>query len=82
MRLTYTSNHITDTILVDDSGRQLYSTSSSTFGGKTEVKKVEQMWSSNLATFHFTCVLPDTVTMNGKDSPVKTYIAKPSWYSR
>ena len=82
MLLTCTSNHITDTVFVDDSGRQLYATSTSTFGGKTDVMKLEQMWNKNLATLQFRCLLADTININGQELPAKSYAAKPAWWSR
>ena len=82
MLLTCTSNHITDTVFVDDSGRQLYATSTSTFGGKTDVMKLEQMWNKNLATLQFRCLLADTININGQGLPARSYAAKPAWWSR
>ncbi|KZV72469.1 hypothetical protein PENSPDRAFT_733526 [Peniophora sp. CONT] len=82
MRLSYTSNHITDTVLVDDSSRQLYATSSSTFGRKTEVMKFGTMWTSNLAVLRFHDWHSDTITMNGQKHRAKSYVTKPSWWSR
>ena len=82
MRLTYTSNHVSDTTLVDDSGHQLYATTSSTFGRKTEVMKFGNMWNSNIASFKFHNWGSDTITMNGKQHEAKAYVTKPSWWSR
>ncbi|VDC06090.1 unnamed protein product [Peniophora sp. CBMAI 1063] len=82
MRLIYTSRLITDTVLVDDSGHRLYATSTSTFGRQTEVMKSGHMWNSNLATLRFHRWRSDTITINGQKRTAKSYITKPSWWSR
>lgn len=82
MRLTYTSIFIADTLLVDDYGRQLYATTSSVFGRKTEVTKFGQTWTSNFATLRFHKWQSDNITVNGQRHRAKSYVTKPSWWSR
>lgn len=82
MRLIYTSSFITDTVLVDELNRRLYATSTSTFGRKTEVMKFGHMWNSNFASLHFHRWRSDTITIHGQKRTAKSYITKPSWWSR
>ncbi|VDC06091.1 unnamed protein product [Peniophora sp. CBMAI 1063] len=82
MRLSYTSHHITDTTLVDDSGRRLYATTSSTFGRSTDVLKFGSVGSSTLASIHFHNWGSDGITLGGRRLKAKTYLTKPSWWSK
>ena len=82
MRLSYTSNHLTETVLVDDSGRRLYATTSSTFGRTTDVLKFGTIKSSTIASLHFHGWRSDIVTFRGRKFRAKSYLNKPSWWSK
>ncbi|KZV72470.1 hypothetical protein PENSPDRAFT_649745 [Peniophora sp. CONT] len=76
MRLSYTSHRITDTVLVDDSSRRLYATTSSTFGRTTDVLKFDGSNSSNLASLHFHGWSSDTVAIHGRQRNAREYLTK------
>ncbi|KZV69271.1 hypothetical protein PENSPDRAFT_686502 [Peniophora sp. CONT] len=83
MRLDFSSDYITDTALLDEQHRQVYATTSSAFGRRTEVLKFDFGTSSpsNLATMKFHDWSRDTITMDGQELDAKNYLTKPSWIS-
>ncbi|KZV69270.1 hypothetical protein PENSPDRAFT_753471 [Peniophora sp. CONT] len=83
MRLIFSSDYITDTVLLDDQNRQVYATTSSTFGRHTEVLKFDSGASgpSKLATLDFHNWTSDMITLRGREMMAKDYIDKPSWTS-
>ncbi|VDC03291.1 unnamed protein product [Peniophora sp. CBMAI 1063] len=81
MRLIYTTDHIGDTVLLDESGRQLYATTSSTVGRKTEIVKLDKS-STTLAVIRFRSWSADTIETHGRKLKAKKYLTKPSWWSR
>ncbi|KZV69263.1 hypothetical protein PENSPDRAFT_753467 [Peniophora sp. CONT] len=81
MRLIFSSDYLTDTVLLDDQNRQIYATTSSTFERHTEVLKFGYEGPSNLATVNFHNWSPDTIVMGGQELEAKAYLGKPSWLS-
>ncbi|VDC06110.1 unnamed protein product [Peniophora sp. CBMAI 1063] len=84
MRLSYTTDSISNTTLVDDADRPLYTTTSSTIGGKTELTKFDQTPDAvTLATMHLhQSWESDTITINGQQRLAMDYLIKPSRWSR
>lgn len=86
MRLSFnSSDRISDTTLLDDQNRLVYTTTSSTFGRHTQVLKFGSSGTSgplNLASVTFHNLSPDTITLGGHKLIAKDYLVKPSWFSK
>ena len=84
MRLSFSSDHVSDVVFTDEQNRQVYATTSSMLVRRTEILKFGPGTAnpSNVALVHFHNWSPDTISLGGQELAAKEYLVKPSWISR